>query len=104
MARLRLCCASGDRCDVRNAFGQERRSSDWPWYEAALACLRYVLAFARQKRVSSDGPWCPMVLIGWCGVQAAMMLVKPRCATLARVTPRLAWSWLRWDGVDDLEL
>ena len=95
MARLRLCCASGDHCDVRNAFGQEHRSSDWPWYEAALACLRYVLAFARQKRVSSDGPWCPMVLIGWCGLQAAMMLVKPRCAPLPLGVELDAMGWSR---------
>ena len=101
MARLRLCCASGDHCDVRNAFGQERRSSDWPWYEAALACLRYCasvrIAEAHLERRTMV-PYGPDWLVWLAGCDDA-------CE--ATVRPASSWrgvDWMRWDGADDLEL
>ena len=100
MARLRLCCASGDHCDVRNAFGQERRSSDWPWYEAALACLRYCASvriaeahLERRTMVSYSPDW--LVWLAGCDD-----------ACEATVRPASSWrgvDWMRWDGADDLE-
>lgn len=101
MARLRLCCASGDHCDVRNAFGQERRGSDWPWYEAALACLRYCasvrIAEAHLERRTMV-PYGPDWLVWLAGCDDA-------CE--ATVRPASSWrgvDWMRWDGADDLEL